>query len=131
MRIFRESDEGGRFLSPLALNVKLTFTPVGQRGRSLELTQQVRFPADPRATWGVSHNKAASSRYVKVDTDGDGTPDAFLPGPSSFRAGARPQNKYLQQQTLRPTVDPDTGYSHISPTHVHTTTTTTTEPLAN
>ncbi|HEY7214788.1 MAG TPA: hypothetical protein VIC28_09170, partial [Thermoanaerobaculia bacterium] len=31
--------------------------------------------------------------FVKVDTDGDGTPDTFLPGTSSFAAGRAVQQK--------------------------------------
>lgn len=133
MHIFRENDEGGRFLAPLALNVKLTFAPVGRSGRALELVQQVRFPANPHATWVADNNKSAG-RYVRIDTDGDGRPDTLVPGPSNFRAGALPG-----KVAINPAIPVDTpGYTtaHTSATHTHTTTPpppcgTVTNPLAS
>jgi hypothetical protein len=126
MRIFRDHGEGGRFVAPLALNVKLTFSPVGRAGRSLELVQQVRLSADPRATWIADQNKT-TGRYFRIDTNGDGRADTLVPGPSNFRAGIRSQDKRPAPGAttpINPAIDPDTpGYEtvHTSPTHVHGT----------
>lgn len=116
MRIFREGEDGGRFLAPLALNVKLTFTPVG-RGRAVEFVHKVRLGADPRATWTVEANNKRGA-YVKIDSDGDGRADAFVPGPSNFRAGGmRPSDKLIQSTTTISRED-QLRY-HTNPTHAH------------
>lgn len=123
MRIFREGDNAGRFLAPLALNVKLTFTPVG-RGRALEAAQEVRFPADPRSSFVLMQNKSVSP-YVKIDTDGDGRPDTLVPGPSNFRAGVRRVTNKTTFEEISPIdgVDYSTYVAaHTSPTHQHSTT---------
>jgi hypothetical protein len=83
MRIYRESETGGRYAAPLGLVVKLTFTPVAG-GRALSLTQGVRFPANPNSPW-VESRQEKSARFVRVDTNGDGRPDTLLPGSSNFR----------------------------------------------
>lgn len=93
MKIFRENEQGGRFLAPIWVNVKLTFEPVsGKAGRPLSVTQSLRFTADPRARWAdraADLDKRANVRtgYVQVDTDGDQRPDTWLPGTSNFAAG--------------------------------------------
>lgn len=90
MKIFREGEEGGRFLAPLTLRVKLTFTPVGNDGAApLVARQLVHLDADPRATWTSDESKRSVQQvgWVKVDTDGDGAPDTYLPGTSNFVAG--------------------------------------------
>jgi hypothetical protein len=88
MKIFREGDEGGRFLAPLALRVKLTFTPV-EGGEARELSRLVRFNSDPRFTWSMDESKRSirQSGWIKVDTDGDNRPDTFVPGTSNFVPG--------------------------------------------
>jgi hypothetical protein len=120
MRIYRDGEEGGRYIAPLALNVKLTFTPVGRAGRELSMVQEVRFPGSSLGTWmAPQQDKAAgpAARWVRIDTDGDSVPDTLVPGPSNFRAGAR-----RVMDKLRPT---DTEYSqfltewHENPTHEH------------
>src|SRR6185312_8092532 len=92
MKIIRNDDNGGHFLSPIWVNVKLFFTPVTGRSREpLELSRKLRFAADPKAVWSdkpeLLSKRAAS--VVKVDTDGDRLPDTYLPGPSNFIAGLR------------------------------------------
>ncbi len=96
MRIFRENDKGGFFIAPLALNVKLLFTPVNQpNARPLVLKQNVRFNNNPRQPWASDANGRAfvHEASVKVDTDGDGRPDTSLPGTSNFVAGLGGQSK--------------------------------------
>lgn len=89
MQIFLEGQNGGRYLAPLALNVRLTFTPADRKaGRSLELTRTVRLGADPRARWTLDSSKSSrSDSTIVVDTDGDGLPETPLSRSSNFAAG--------------------------------------------
>lgn len=93
MRIVRESENGGRFYAPLAVNSKLVFTPV--RGRSneiLEITDNVRFPVNQGRSWAdhfAPNQGVRRTGFIRVDTDNDRVPDTFLPGTSmNFAAGA-------------------------------------------
>lgn len=89
MQIFLEGREGGRYLAPLALNVRLTFTPADRKaGRTLELTRRIRLGADARARWAFDTNKSSRpARTILVDSDGDGIPETELPRSSNFAAG--------------------------------------------
>ena len=88
MRIVRENDNGGRFTAPLALNTKVSFTPVGRaNGEVLELAVPVRFQATPNVPWSTRDSAPLVAGFVLVDTDGDRTPDTYLPGTSNFIAG--------------------------------------------
>lgn len=120
MKIFRENEQGGRFLAPISVNIKMTFTPVSGSGRSLEIAQQLRFPADPRATWASKGRGAPEhSSAIQVDTDGDQILDTVLPGTSNFAAGwpalAKPsgQNKECYEQCPE--------LCHLVETHEHCT----------
>ncbi|MEA2601736.1 MAG: hypothetical protein QOF89_2728 [Acidobacteriota bacterium] len=104
MRIIRNDENGGHFLSPIWVNVKMIFTPVSGPSREpLELSRKLRFAADPKAAWSDKPellNKRAAS-VVKVDTDGDRVPDTFLPGPSNFIAGLRtPAGKAISSKMV-------------------------------
>jgi hypothetical protein len=93
MRIVRTSEKGGRFYAPIWVNIKMVFEPVGRvTTEALELRKALRFPPAPNAQWrsgpggvGVSYHG-----FVAVDTDGDRTPDTYLPGTSNFAAGLSP-----------------------------------------
>ncbi len=88
MVITRDNKHGGRFSAPLALNVKLSFTPAGRvGGELLEIPAEIRFPADPNFPWRSKAIAPVPAGFVKVDTDGDGAPDTFIPGTSNFIAG--------------------------------------------
>jgi hypothetical protein len=88
MVITRENQEGGRFSAPLALNVKVSFTPVGRVSREvLEIPVEVRFPANPNFPWRTKTVAPVPAGFVKVDTDGDRVPDTYVPGTSNFYAG--------------------------------------------
>lgn len=88
MVITREDEEGGRFSAPLALNVRVKFTPVsGESREALEITKEIRFPAIPNFPWRSKTAAPKPAGFVKVDTDGDGVADTFLPGTSNFIAG--------------------------------------------
>lgn len=111
MRIVRENDHGGRFFAPIAVNGKVVFTPVrGGSSEILEVTRNVRFPANQGISWADQTPPSKGIRragFVQVDTDNDRVPDAFLPGTSSnfaagvaFRAvrgGRGPEAKSAQQ----------------------------------
>ena len=93
MRIVRDNEQGGRFSAPLSLNTRVIFTPVGRiGGEALEIAVPVRFPATPNVPWRTKA-VAAEPGFVLVDTDGDRTPDTYLPGTSNFIAGqsSRPE----------------------------------------
>jgi hypothetical protein len=94
MRIFRESAAGGSYSAPLALNVKMVFTPVGNpSARPLVLRKNIQFRPAPGATWTTkpATGLVTHEGFVKVDTDGDGVPDAFLEGTSAnFSAAGNP-----------------------------------------
>jgi hypothetical protein len=89
MRIVRENARGGGFTAPLALNVKISFSPVGQPdAEPLEIRKNIRFPALSQR-W-VSPSAPVVPRQegvLLVDTDGDRNPDTYLPGASNFFAG--------------------------------------------
>ena len=92
MRIVRTHENGGRFYAPIAVNTKLVFTPVRGGSREvLELTKDVRFPAEPSIAWfdHAAPGRVRWSGFVQVDTDNDRVPDTFLPGTTAnFAAGA-------------------------------------------
>jgi len=90
MSIHRTTENGGTFVAPLAVDVRLTFVPVDsvsrQAARKLELPVGFTFP--PRSMpWGFATGTAKASGSVIVDTNGDLTPDTRLPGPSNFTTG--------------------------------------------
>ena len=87
MVITRENEKGGRFTAPLALNVKVRFTPVDLvSSEALEVPVEVRFPAIP-LPWRSKAVAPIPSGFVRVDTDGDRVPDTYVPGTSNFFAG--------------------------------------------
>ncbi|HYG65605.1 MAG TPA: hypothetical protein VEL74_23685 [Thermoanaerobaculia bacterium] len=91
MRIVKENETGGRFFAHIGLRARVIFTPVrGQARRPMEVVREVRFQPSSRAPWSLRPSDKAVQRmgFVQVDTDADGTPDAFLPGTSNFAAGA-------------------------------------------
>lgn len=90
MRIVKTGPNGGSYIAPLALNVKLTFTPLaGTKGTPRTLIRQVTLGPSTNAMWSYT-TTAAYGGQVRVDTDGDGKPDTALPQPSNFVAGIQP-----------------------------------------
>jgi len=98
MRIVRDNEKGGRFFAPIFVNIKMTFEPVGRATtEALELRKSLRFPPATNAVWSANRvptGPAALDSFVKVDTDGDGVADTFLPGTSSFAVGVSKPAKY-------------------------------------
>jgi hypothetical protein len=92
MKIVRTAANGGSYVAPLALNVRLIFTPVNgdpAGRRTLSLTRNVTLGPSSSAVWTY----ASAPRYkgrILVDTDGDGQPDTLLPKASNFAAGIAP-----------------------------------------
>ena len=90
MRIVRTNARGGTYAAPLALNVKVVFTPTngGVQGRR-ELSHRVDLGPANNSVWAY----AAAPRYEgtpRIDTNGDGAADATLPVSSNFLAGVSP-----------------------------------------
>lgn len=92
MRIVRDSAKGGRFFAPIAVNGKVVFTPAaGGSSEILEITRNVRFPADQGIAWADRYPTKPGilgAGFVQVDTDNDRRPDTYLPGiTANFAAG--------------------------------------------
>jgi hypothetical protein len=89
MRIMRDNEKGGRFFAPISVDIKMTFQPVGRvTTESFEIRKSLRFPPAQNAVWAANHiSGSALNGFVKVDTDGDGVADTFLPGLSNFAVG--------------------------------------------
>ncbi len=91
MKIVRTEERGGRYEAPLALNVKMTFTPVdGQGNGQRELTRKVNLGPGTHSVWSYS-DKPRYAGPVWIDTDGNGKPDTQVRGPK-FIAGQAPVN---------------------------------------
>jgi len=88
MKILRTSDGGGSYVAPLELNVKLVFTPVSGKGERRELVNRISLGAGSNSVW--SYAKQAPHGPVRVDTNGDGSPDTLMPASSNFLAGVAP-----------------------------------------
>ena len=90
MRIVRNDYFGGTYSAPLALNVKVVFTPVGgDPSRRYELTRRIDLDPADHSVWAYI-NVPRYKGAIRVDTDGDGRPDRALPPASNFVAGVAP-----------------------------------------
>lgn len=90
MRILRTNKLGGTYASPLALKVRLAFTPVkGDPGTRRELTHQVNLGPAANSVWAYAR-KPRYEGTPRIDTNGDGAPDTALPVASNFLAGVSP-----------------------------------------
>jgi hypothetical protein len=109
MRIVRDNEKGGRFFAPIFVNIKMTFEPVGRTTtEALELRKSLRFPPAKQAFWSSDRpTPSAAAGFIKVDTDGDGVVDTFLPGMSNFTAGRISSLEKLSQVPIY--TDPTTG----------------------
>jgi hypothetical protein len=105
MSIHRTQEGGGSFVAPLAVNAKLTFIsvkpPRNKDARKLELAGRFTFP--PRSMpWSLATSAIKGIGPAVVDTNGDQTPDALLPGTSNFAPGRSPikltSDKYVPIQ---------------------------------
>ncbi|HEX9941977.1 MAG TPA: hypothetical protein VGG03_08175 [Thermoanaerobaculia bacterium] len=91
MRIVRTEALGGTYTAPLALNVKVVFTPVGGGNKSgrRELTRRIDLGPGTHSVWTYVTTPQYKGR-IRVDTNGDGRVDAALPAASNFLAGVAP-----------------------------------------
>ncbi|HEX7185984.1 MAG TPA: hypothetical protein VF756_29435 [Thermoanaerobaculia bacterium] len=125
MRIRRTQENGGTFVAPLAVNVRLTFIPVkpAKKGaRRLELTGDFTFPGKPIPWSSTAGARTKGISSAVVDTNGDLAPDALLSGTSNFFPGWSPDGvmtKYgggscsiCEPETCH--TDPSTGKEHCS-----------------
>ncbi len=88
MRILRDHDFGGRFYSPISVDVRLVFSPIDHKGPSQEILRSLRFAPMPDGRWAqVARRAPGAPDEVLVDTDGDRRPDAYLPVGDGFVAG--------------------------------------------
>ena len=95
MKVLRTSDNGGTYVAPLDLNVKLVFTPVSSKGERRELRNTILLGPGTQSYWAYAKGRAAEMAVhhagtVRVDTDGDRVPDTLLPAESNFVAGFDP-----------------------------------------
>jgi hypothetical protein len=95
MKIVRTSDNGGYYVAPLELNVKVVFTPVSGKGDRRELTHKVSLGPGTESVWAYAKGAAAKvavrrAGMVKVDTNGDRVADTLVPAASNFVAGVDP-----------------------------------------
>jgi hypothetical protein len=90
MRIRRTGANGGTYLAPLALNVKVEFTPVaGNENARREITRRIDLGPGTRSVWTYTVAPRYKGR-VRIDTNGDGRTDSALPAASNFLAGVSP-----------------------------------------
>jgi hypothetical protein len=99
MNILRTQKGGGEFVAPLAVDVRMTFIPVKparNKARTLKLEEGFTFPAISMP-WSFAEEAGAKRiGRVLVDTNGDLTPDALLPGTSNFSPGLSPNRSMTE-----------------------------------
>lgn len=89
MTLVRENERGGYFLSEFQVRYKVSFVPVGG-GPARELVRTSRFSGGADHKWAYLNSKqGAFAGSVKVDTNGDGKPDANVVGISNMAVGAQ------------------------------------------
>jgi len=90
MKIFQSDAFGGTYSAPLAINGKIVFTPVnGDKSGRREVVRRVDLGPGTNSVWAYV-NLPRYKQGVRVDTNGDGRPDAVLPAASNFLAGVSP-----------------------------------------
>ena len=103
MRIIRENEKGGHFLASISVNIKISFTPVGRPATErLEIRKEIRFPPLPNQRWVSLGAQSGVKGFFLVDTDGDRTPDTYLPGTSNFGVGLMRSTKLSDMECIAP-----------------------------
>ena len=116
MRIVRLTASAGYFEADVALNAKLTFTPVGREGETLEVTRHMQFPTS-RNFWASRPGQGGIQYpgFVMVDTDANGEADTFVPGTSTNFApgwmGNQEQGGILHREALSQRSGPEVSGS--------------------
>ena len=92
MRIIRDNAKGGRYIAPVGVAAKVTFTSMDdQRAEPLVARIKLQFASPITARWSSPVGRRNLPSLVLVDTDGDGRPETYLPHSTNFapgRAGA-------------------------------------------
>jgi len=126
MNIYRTQEGGGNFVAPLAVNTRVTFVPVKpakkNAARKLEFAADFSFPAIPVPWSFETGSRVKRLGSAVVDTNGDLTPDTFLPGTSNFSPGSSPERLTSNYYGECPDpcagmtchTDPSTGKQHCS-----------------
>jgi hypothetical protein len=97
MQIVRTNQYGGYYVAPLALDVKVAFTPVaGDPAARREVKRQIRLGSGTNSVWSYASLDQATGE-VKIDTDGDRVPDTLLPTEGSFAAGVAPAVQQVEE----------------------------------
>lgn len=91
MKIIREVENGGSYVAPLALEVKLSFIPENG-GETRTLHRRIDLGPGTHSVWTTTNKgrMMGDGSPVIVDTDGDDVADTALPKPSRFIAGVAP-----------------------------------------
>jgi hypothetical protein len=91
MRITRLDEFGGTYVSPLAVNTRVTFVPVSGKladRRSVDIV--LNFPSHGATPWAYGPAKPVRIQQAfRADVNGDGKPDTAFAGAGNFIAGAR------------------------------------------
>jgi len=89
MLIVKTRDEGGFFLSPIHVVVKMSFLPENASGKVVELERELKFAPSGKALWSSQPGSGGIQQKstVYVDSNGDGDADLWVPGTSNFAAG--------------------------------------------
>lgn len=116
MKIVQDRPGLGRFLAPIHVNVRMTFTPVDHGGDTKFVQRQLRFSPAANAVWSSAPGDGfvEFGQELKVDSDGDGTPDRFVPGTSSnffvgSTAGLVRDGGILRRGEMQAEAGPETG----------------------
>lgn len=87
MKIRRTRDNGGTYDAPLALEVKVVFTPLsGDLAGQRRLRRHVELGPGTHSVWSFARDTRFRAG-LQVDTDGDRVADTALPAPAGFVAG--------------------------------------------
>lgn len=87
MEIQRTRDNGGTYQAPLALDVKVVFTPLsGDLAQQRQLRRHIELGPGTNSVWSFAQD-ARFRAGLQVDTDGDQVADTPLPAPTEFVAG--------------------------------------------
>jgi hypothetical protein len=90
IRLHRTAEDGGHFTSTLALNVRMTFQPLGKKGSVRTLDDTISFDRSTNIPWSSAPTAAFADRAMTVDTNADGKPDTRLVMAAEFAAGWLP-----------------------------------------
>ncbi len=91
MRITRESELGGTYVSPLAVDTRVVFVPIkGNTSPRRTVSVSINFPSHAPTPWAlVSTTELAVQKPFLIDANGDGKPETSVSGAGNFLAGAR------------------------------------------